>query len=61
MFGSAKYRSYEYGADDHVAVVHTEKLKEDALLFSLPAQFISRHTMVNSITAGISMQKMPML
>lgn len=24
MFGSAKYRNYRYGADDHVAVVHTE-------------------------------------
>lgn len=33
MFGSAKYRSYEYGADDHVAVVHTEKLKEDAAMY----------------------------
>lgn len=27
MFGSAKYRNYEYGADDHVAVIHTEKNK----------------------------------
>ena len=26
MFGSAKYRNYRYGADDHVAVVHTESL-----------------------------------
>jgi hypothetical protein len=25
MFGSAKYRGYQYGADDHVAVVHTEE------------------------------------
>ena len=25
MFGSAKYRNYQYGGDDHVAVVHTEK------------------------------------
>ena len=24
MFGSAKYRNYKYGADDHIAVVHTE-------------------------------------
>lgn len=24
MFGSAKYRGYEYGADDHIAVVHSE-------------------------------------
>ena len=28
MFGSAKYRSYAYGADDHIAVVHTENLCE---------------------------------
>ncbi|WP_253354426.1 restriction endonuclease subunit S [Neisseria perflava] len=33
MFGSAKYRHYQYGADDHVAVVHTEKLTEMASLF----------------------------
>ena len=33
MFGSAKYRNYEYGADDHVAVVHTEKLPQCAAIF----------------------------
>ena len=33
MFGSAKYRNYEYGADDHIAVVHTQKLQEDAAIF----------------------------
>ncbi len=33
MFGSAKYRSYEYGCDDHVAVVHTEKLPHGAVVF----------------------------
>lgn len=27
MFGSAKFRGYEFGADDHVAVVHTEQLQ----------------------------------
>lgn len=33
MFGSAKYRSYEYGADDHIAVVHTENVDKHAVLF----------------------------
>ncbi len=33
MFGSAKYRNYNYGADDHVAVVHTEKLSKWSNLF----------------------------
>lgn len=33
MFGSAKYRNYEYGADDHVAVIHTEKLPKQAAIF----------------------------
>lgn len=33
MFGSAKYRNYEYGADDHIAVVHTDKLPKYSVLF----------------------------
>ena len=33
MFGSAKYRSYEYGADDHVAVVDTAHLHSFAVIF----------------------------
>lgn len=33
MFGSAKYRNYEYGGDDHVAVVHTERLPKNAAIF----------------------------
>ncbi|MDD3945242.1 MAG: N-6 DNA methylase [Bacteroidales bacterium] len=33
MFGSAKYRNFEYGGDDHVAVVHTEKLPKYASVF----------------------------
>lgn len=33
MFGSAKYRNYDYGADDHIAVVHTELLDKFATLF----------------------------
>ncbi|WP_234886081.1 hypothetical protein [Glaesserella parasuis] len=28
MFGSAKYRNYDYGGDDHIAVVHTENLNK---------------------------------
>lgn len=33
MFGSAKYRNYKYGGDDHIAVVHTEKLPKHASIF----------------------------
>lgn len=33
MFGSAKYRNYSYGADDHVAVVHTQMLPKGAVCF----------------------------
>ncbi|WP_159990409.1 restriction endonuclease subunit S [Pelistega ratti] len=33
MFGSAKYRNYDYGGDDHIAVVHTEKLNKFASIF----------------------------
>ena len=33
MFGSAKYRNYKYGGDDHVAVVHTDKLPKYASIF----------------------------
>lgn len=33
MFGSAKYRNYAYGADDHVAVVHTQNLSKYAVCF----------------------------
>ena len=33
MFGSAKYRNYKYGCDDHVAVVHTEKLPKPVAIF----------------------------
>ena len=28
MFGSAKYRNFKYGADDHVAVVETSNLRK---------------------------------
>jgi hypothetical protein len=33
MFGSAKYRNFKYGGDDHIAVVHTEKLPKYASVF----------------------------
>jgi hypothetical protein len=33
MFGSAKYRNYKYGGDDHIAVVHTESLPKFASIF----------------------------
>lgn len=33
MFGSAKYRNYKYGGDDHIAVVHTDKLTKFASIF----------------------------
>ncbi|BAX79062.1 restriction endonuclease subunit S [Labilibaculum antarcticum] len=33
MFGSAKYRNFKYGGDDHIAVVHTEKLPKLASIF----------------------------
>lgn len=43
MFGSAKYRNYEYGGDDHVAVVHTEKLPMKAAIFVTSAIHKSAH------------------
>lgn len=33
MFGSAKYRNYNYGGDDHISVVHTENLHMKAAIF----------------------------
>lgn len=33
MFGSAKYRNFKYGGDDHIAVVHTDKLSKYASAF----------------------------
>lgn len=43
MFGSAKYRSYEYGGDDHIAVVHTENLPMNAAIFVTTAIHKSSH------------------
>lgn len=44
MFGSAKYRNYKYGGDDHVAIVHTEKLTKDAAIFVATAIHKSSHS-----------------
>ncbi|QHG92108.1 restriction endonuclease [Sulfurimonas sp. CVO] len=44
MFGSAKYRNYKYGADDHVAVVHTENLPKLASVFITGAIHKSSYT-----------------
>lgn len=43
MFGSAKYRNHKYGGDDHIAVVHTEKLKKYASIFVTSAIHKSSH------------------
>lgn len=43
MFGSAKYRSYDYGSDDHVTVVHTEKLPMNAAIFVTSSIHKSSH------------------
>ena len=44
MFGSAKYRNYKYGGDDHVAIVHTEKLAKLASIFVTTAIHKSSYT-----------------
>ena len=44
MFGSAKYRNYKYGADDHIAVVHTERLPMNAAIFVTSAIHKASHT-----------------
>ena len=43
MFGSAKYRDYKYGGDDHIAVVHTESLEKYASIFVTSAIHKSSH------------------
>lgn len=43
MFGSAKYRNYEYGGDDHVAIVHTEDLPMNAAIFVTSAIHKASH------------------
>ena len=44
MFGSAKYRNYEYGGDDHIAVVHTERVPKLAAIFVTAAIHKAAHT-----------------
>lgn len=44
MFGSAKYRNYQYGGDDHIAVVHTENLPKFASIFITSAIHKAAHT-----------------
>ncbi len=44
MFGSAKYRNYKYGGDDHVAIVHTEKVPPKAAIFVTAACHKAAHT-----------------
>ena len=44
MFGSAKYRNYKYGGDDHIAVVHTENLPKFASIFVTTAIHKSSYT-----------------
>lgn len=44
MFGSAKYRNYKYGADDHVAVVHTESVPMKSSIFLTAAIHKAAHT-----------------
>jgi hypothetical protein len=43
MFGSAKYRNYKYGGDDHIAVVHTENIPKMAAIFVTTAIHKSSH------------------
>jgi hypothetical protein len=44
MFGSAKYRNYKYGGDDHIAVVHTDKLPKHTSIFVTSAIHKSSYT-----------------
>lgn len=43
MFGSAKFRNYDYGGDDHVAVVHTEELSKNEAIFVTTAIHKTSH------------------
>jgi len=44
MFGSAKYRNYKYGGDDHIAVVNTQDLHQLASIFVTSAIHKSSYT-----------------
>lgn len=43
MFGSAKYRNYKYGGDDHVTIVHTENVPKYAAIFITSAIHKASH------------------
>lgn len=44
MFGSAKYRGHDYGADDHIAIVKTQNLTKEAALFVSTAIHKATHS-----------------
>lgn len=44
MFGSAKYRNYKYGGDDHICVVNTQTLNKFASVFVTSAIHKSSYT-----------------
>jgi len=44
MFGSAKYRNYKYGGDDHISVISTQYLPKLASVFVTSAIHKSSHT-----------------
>jgi len=44
MFGSAKYRNYKYGGDDHIAVVNTQDLHQLTSIFVTSAIHKSSYT-----------------
>ena len=44
MFRKEKYRNYKYGADDHIAVVHTETVPMKAAIFLTAAIHKAAHT-----------------
>ena len=48
MFGSAKYRNYKYGADDHIAVVHTEIVAMKVAVFITSAIHKAAHRKINA-------------
>jgi hypothetical protein len=59
MFGSAKYRNYKYGGDDHIAVVHTENLP-NLHQFLWRLLFIKHHMLVSLVIQETFMRKMLM-
>lgn len=43
MFGSAKYRNYDYGRDNHIAVIHTKDLPMKSAIFVTTSIHKSSH------------------